>query len=259
MRRFFINDAKVDDEGSMILRGSDAHHLRDVLRLKPGDMIVIFDGKGFECEANVDTIFPDRVKVKPVRRLPNANESPLRITLAQGMLKDRKMDDLVRQVTELGICRWAPFIAERSVSRPGGARIETRMRRWETISREAVKQCRRNRVADIRGPLSFEQMLDLSEEAELKILFWEKAGSPLRPSQVLADVNPPPLHAVVVLGPEGGLTDEEVARAESRGFFAASLGPRILKADTATVAACAIVQYLFGDLGQKNLDKAQGL
>jgi len=248
MRRFFIERNRISDS-TAVLTGSDARHLRNVLRLKPGDEIGLFDGEGFECQARILTVSPGRVTAKVIRTFPAANEPTLYITLAQGFLKERKMDALVRQTTELGICRWVPYIAERSIPRPKGDRFESRKKRWEKISREAAKQCRRSRVPEICDLLSFEKMLALGEGVDLKIIFWENETEPLHRS-CFSELRENFPQALVVLGPEGGLTDQEVAKAKSCDFVTAALGPRILRADTATVAACAIVQYLFGDLGK---------
>ena len=193
-----------------------------------------------------------------LRSFPAANESSLQITVAQGILKDRKMDGLVRQLTELGVSRWVPFIAERSVPRPDAQRFQARKKRWEKIAREAVKQCRRGRIPDICDLRTFEEMLALGTASDLRIVFWENETEPVRLSD-FPETGVDHSQAFIVLGPEGGLTNAEIALAKSRGFITAALGPRILKSDTATVTACVIVQYLFGDMGQKNLDKNRGV
>jgi 16S rRNA (uracil1498-N3)-methyltransferase len=166
--------------------------------------------------------------------------------VAQGFLKDKKMDTLIRQLTELGISRWIPFFAARSVSRPDAARLERRAARWQKIATEALKQCRRTQPPRIETVAGFEQMLAAGVDADIKIAFWEEEQSVLpeadRHGRVPGDI-------FIILGPEGGLTSEEIALARQAGFKSVSLGPRILRAETATLAACTLVQHLYGDMG----------
>lgn len=257
MRRFFIDQRQLRDPIAWIT-GSDARHIKNVLRLKPGTLIGLFDGQGHACEAEIIKVSTGKVEVAVRRRFTASAESSLQITVAQGFLKERKMDGLVRQLTELGISRWVPFTAERSVSRPNPDRLNSRLKRWEKIAREAVKQCRRGRVPEIGDLISFTDMLEMGNPYDLKIVFWEKETEPLSTTR-FSESTDRYTNAFIVLGPEGGLTDQEAQRARELGFVTAALGPRILKAETATVAACVIVQFLFGDMGQKNLDKDQGV
>lgn len=247
MRRFFIDPGQIRQSKASIA-GSDARHIRNVLRLKPGDRILLVDGKGVEHEARISGIVSGRVEADIIRSYSPESDRSLRITVAQGFLKERKMDVLVRQLTELGIHRWMPYIAGRSVARPDARRLGKRKERWEKIAREAVKQCRRTRIPEIGSLLTFDEMLDYGEPFDIRIFFWEKARDPLCriPSDRRAEKT---RRAFVVLGPEGGLTDREADQAKERGFAATALGPRILRADTATLAACALVQHIWGDMG----------
>ena len=236
--------------GPMVpLSPGDANHVRNVLRLKPGDPVRLFDGKGVEYDARIAGVSEGGVRVALTRRVHPDTESPTAITIAQGFLKEKKMDTLIRQLTELGVSRWVPFIAERSVARPDPRRLRTRRERWEKIAAEALKQCRRSRVPDIAETLSYQEMLAAAAGADLKIVFWEKASGPSRDLFSLAKATPCGT-VFAVLGPEGGLSDVEVDAAVAAGFMTAPLGPRILRADTATVAACALLQYFLGDLGK---------
>jgi len=252
MRYFFIEQAATETPTSF-LTGSDARHIKTVLRLKPGDKIGLFDGKGFEYEASIVALSSGRVEVSVIRRFPSKTESPVQITIAQAFLKAKKMDGLVRQLTELGITKWIPFVAQRSVSRPDRKQLQLRTERWNKIAQEALKQCRRGRMPEICPTLSVDEVLALGQAHELKIVFWENESKPINilfPKQDRKFNN-----IFAMLGPEGGLTEQEIESARSKGFVTAALGPRILKAETATIAACALLQYTFGDMGQKNLDK----
>jgi len=252
MRYFFIEQPKVGGPLSLIT-GSDARHIKTVLRLKSGDTIGLFDGEGFEYTARIESVSSKRVEVAVLQRLRSTAESPVKITVAQAFLKERKMDSLVRQLTELGITRWIPFFAERSIPRPAKTHLAARRERWEKIVREALKQCKRGRIPEIGEAASFEEVLTLSKTSDLKITFWEEESTPVNAS--LSDLSGPEReikNIFVLLGPEGGFTVREIENAGDSGFVTASLGPRILRAETATVAACVLLQYLYGDMGKTN-------
>ena len=148
MRYFFIDHEKATNPVPVIC-GTDAKHIKNVLRLKSGDKIGLFDGTGFEYEARILAISPGGVEVSIIKSFSSTSESPVQIIMAQALLKDRKMDNLVRQLTELGITRWIPFFAQRSISRPDEKRLLTREKRWKKIAQEAVKQCKRGRKTEI--------------------------------------------------------------------------------------------------------------
>ncbi|MEJ2656669.1 MAG: 16S rRNA (uracil(1498)-N(3))-methyltransferase [Desulfobacterales bacterium] len=254
MRYFFIHSVKPTDS-IFSITGSDAKHIRTVLRLKPGDKIGLFDGRGFEYEAEIIDLSPGKVNASIIRSFPSTAESPVQITVAQGFLKERKMDGIVRQLCELGITKWMPFIAERSVPMPDEKKLLTRKKRWNKIVQEAVKQCRRGCVMTIGEAASFSQVLNLAKDCDFKIAFWEEESRPVQSIKPEGRIR----SVFVLIGPEGGFTREEIEKAKDHGFVTAGLGPRILRAETAAVAACALLQYLFGDMGQKYLDKKTGL
>lgn len=251
MRCFHIEQSNLG-EPSLIISGSDAKHIKNVLRLKPGDKIMLFDGKGLEYEAEIVALAPKKVKVSVIRSLSSALEPSVKIIIAQAFLKDRKMDGLVRQLTELGIAKWIPFISDRSVPRPDRKRLADRSKRWEKIAKEALKQCRRNCIPEISPLASFEDIMDIGRTCNLKIIFWENETEPLDFKFLKPDVRDDGT-IFVMMGPEGGFTPQEIEIARDSGFVTAALGPRILRAETATIAACTLLQYLFGDMGKKNL------
>jgi 16S rRNA (uracil1498-N3)-methyltransferase len=248
MRRFFIEPTAASGSIAVLSR-TDSKHIRTVLRLKPGTGIVLFDGTGAEYEAEIAAASSEGVTVSILKRIAVDSESPVSITVAQGFLKEKKMDELIRALTELGITRWMPFFAERSVPRPSGHRLSARTDRWQTIAREALKQCRRSRFPEIIVADSFDDVIALSANSELKIAFWEKAVDSM-PVSFNRKTGSSCAHIFILLGPEGGLTDSEIQVATAAGFEVVTLGPRILRAETATIAACSLIQYLFGDLGR---------
>ena len=252
MRRFSVHPEALNQKTGLI-SGSDAKHIIKVLRQKEGDRLFLFDGNGFDYEAEIVRVSPEKVEVNILKKFPSKSEPVVHITVAQALLKDRKMDGIIRQITELGIFRWIPFPAHRSVSRLDRRRLSSRMERWEKIAKESLKQCGRNKTPAILSADTFEAMLSLSENSDLKIIFWENETATLTDYKCLHEKSVQ--HIFMGIGPEGGFTEEEIEKATACGFKTLSLGPRILKSDTATVAACALMQYQYGDLGQKLLDK----
>jgi len=247
MRYFFIDPARVKEQ-PVSIKGSEAHHIKNVLRLKPGDSVKLFDGTGFEYEAVIRDVSAKKVEVEIQNRLEAPAPSGVQLMVAQAFLKEKKMDDLVRKLCELGVSRWIPFFSQRSVARPDQKRLAGRILRWNRIATEAVKQCRRIDTIRIGEALSFEGILDFSRQCDLKIVFWENEAAPL--AREFAPEAAHPLQKIlIVLGPEGGFTAREIEMLQNSGFITAGLGPRVLRAETATVAAAALVQYLLGDMG----------
>jgi 16S rRNA (uracil1498-N3)-methyltransferase len=246
MKRFYLDRKKIQSDRPT-LTGPDVRHLRTVLRLKPGDEIFIFDGEGWEYRAEITDSTPKAITLSVLEQFPSISESPVEITIGQGLLKARKMDRVVRQVTELGMYALIPVLAERSVPRPRPERWAEKEKRWATIARESLKQCGRSHIPRLEPLTSFKEMVGMSQAHDLRIIFHEGDASPKS--------NPYPKHirdlhkVLALIGPEGGFTRDEVRMARESAFIAVSLGPRILKADTAVVAACTLLQYTLGDLG----------
>ncbi len=242
MRRFYIGPDQINQK-QPVLTGPDAHHLRSVLRLKAGDPIIVFDGQGAEYQARIASVKPDAVHLTLLSKLTAQTESPVEIVLAQGYLKAKKMDRLVRPLTEIGVNRWVPYRAGRSVATPADSRLQARRQRWEKLSLEAVKQCGRSRPMAIAPASSFEAVLALAQSYELKLIFYEKMSS--RSLSPYPEQSPGRIF--MLIGPEGGFEPDEVAQAEAAGFNKVGMGPRILRAETAALVACALVQYIYGD------------
>lgn len=245
MRRFFT-DTPAAVGATCAIGGPDANHIKNVLRMKPGDEIWLFNGIGMEFKASIRAVFDDAVEVEITDAIVCASEPPICLTLAQSFLKDKKMDTLVRQATELGVSRWVPLFAQRSIPRPDARRAEARIERWQAIAAESLKQCQRGWLPEIAPPVLFEELLVQSDAYDLKIIFADKHEKSLK--ELLPLLGKTNRQVLLMIGPEGGFTPQEIGRAVRKGFIAAGLGPRILKADTATVAACALVQHLLGDM-----------
>ncbi len=234
-----------------VITGNDAAHIVQVLRHKVGDFIALFDGHGNEYEAEIMTLSPGRVQVSILRQIAAEGEAPIQIIVAQGFLKEKKMDLVVRQLSEIGAAHWIPFPAGRSVAVPNKKRILHRKERWEKIAVESAKQCGRNRVLTIDPTPSFEQLLNKCSDCEIRILFYEKEPRCFDAALVETNIRQGSKIAII-LGPEGGFDPQEIQTARDNGFVTAGLGPRILRAETAPIVACTLVQYIFGDLCQQS-------
>jgi 16S rRNA (uracil1498-N3)-methyltransferase len=247
MRYFFIEPAALQ-KPVVAIEGSEVRHIKNVVRLKPGDKIRVFDGEGFEYDASIDRFCADRVEIKIGRKFPGTKESPVQIAVAQALLKEKKMDRLLRHLCELGVTRWIPFICERSVPTPGQKRLSARAQRWNKIVKESCKQCQRSKLPEIINTLTFEDILEYGQSCDLKIVFYENESATLKS---LKAPNPPatPRKILLILGPEGGFSDQEIENARAAGCVVAGLGSRILRAETAAIAACTLMQFLYGDMG----------
>jgi 16S rRNA (uracil1498-N3)-methyltransferase len=247
LRRFFVSaDIQANNVPEII--GNDARHIAQVLRMRPGDVVELFDGSGWVYHARLKTVQPQRVQVTVSGRYPSPCESPLNLAVATAYLKDKKMDTLARTLTELGVHRWLPFFAQRSVPSPAPSRLATRHQRWQRKSLEAVKQCERGRPMEIEIFQNLDALLVAAQSYDLKLIFWERGGNDQRlPRSKPAQE---PASAILILGPEGGFDPKETAAAATAGFVSVSLGPRILRAETAVLSACTLIQHRYGDLGK---------
>jgi len=226
------------------IQGQDAKHIAKVLRLTLGDRIEITNGKGKDFLARIVSISPGSIALDIYKAFESSTESPVDIALCSGMLKDKKMDLVIKNTTQLGICKWIPFFCERSVPTPDEKRLEKRYQRWENIAKESLKQCGRSRLPQILKPLTFKKLLDHSDLYDVKIAFWEKSTQRLDNLKMTGTMN----KIIILIGPEGGFSKTEIRMAKEKGFSAYSLGPRILRAETASISSCTLIQHILGDI-----------
>ncbi|MCP4671666.1 MAG: 16S rRNA (uracil(1498)-N(3))-methyltransferase, partial [Desulfobacula sp.] len=226
------------------ITGQDAKHIFKVLRKKKGDQISITDGKGRDYKAIISMALPHAIKINIIEKCEVRTESFINITLCSGMLKDKKMDFIIKHVTQFGIQKWIPFFCERSIPSPNIKKIKARKKRWESIAKESLKQCNRSCIPKISDPLSFQTLVEQSENHDLKVTFHEKSNQKIKTLQK----NIPPKKIIILIGPEGGFSPKEILLAEEKGFISHTLGPRILRAETASIAACTLIQHIFGDI-----------
>lgn len=243
MRRFFF-DPNQETGDRILLIGSEARHITTVLRMQPGTEVELFNGRGTIIRGEVLQVTSREVIIH-VRSRRTQHESATPLTLAQAMLKGKKMDFLIQKATELGIHTFIPLITRYCEKRVHG---KQQLDRWQRIMFEACKQCRRPIPMQIKEPVSIER-LPLSQNSNL-IMPWEDEDSrPISPA-LLHDNQP----TLLLIGPEGGFHPNEVSLARNLSFCTVSLGPRILRAETAALAATSIIQYLNHNLEPSKQD-----
>jgi 16S rRNA (uracil1498-N3)-methyltransferase len=247
VRRFTISPERIAGD-RVTFDADETRHLVRVLRLEPGDLVTAADGRGRAWEVRLLTL-GDTATGAIVGAASLAAESPLAISLVQGVPKGDRLEAIVRATTELGVARILPALTERTVVRLDAGRWRERARRWQRVAREATKQCGRAVVPAVEAPRSLPDWIASDEPADVRLCLWEHEGTPLR--RVLEGVKDRPRSASVIVGPEGGLAPEEVARAGAAGYVPVTLGHRILRTETAGPAIVALLQYSLGDLGRQ--------
>jgi 16S rRNA (uracil1498-N3)-methyltransferase len=230
---------------SLSLGSERARYVGRVLRLRSGDALTVFDGSDGEYPANVVTITKQALELNVGKYSSRSTESPLRIRLLQGISRGERMDIVVQKATELGVHRISPVLTEFSVVKLEPERAAKRVAHWTKVAASACEQSGRNELPLIDTPGTLYDVLDDENSQDgLRLVLQPGAEQPL-PSIVR-----PEGYVTVLIGPEGGLSDKEQERAKLFGFAAVSFGPRILRTETAALAAIACLQSMFGDLGE---------
>jgi 16S rRNA (uracil1498-N3)-methyltransferase len=230
----------------VVVSDEDYRYLVRVLRLGVGAEVTLFDGRGGEADAVITRLGPRAVEMRVnERRQAERPAGPL-LTLIQALARGEKLDLVVQKATELGVGRIIPVTTERAVPRLETMRATSRRIRWQKIAREAARQSGRADVPEVEPVTSLTNAVLAAPRDALKLLLWEEARNTRLRTALPAK---PPASIVVAVGPEGGFSADEVAGAKEAGFVAVGLGPRILRTETASLAALALIGYTLGDLG----------
>ncbi|HIP82920.1 MAG TPA: 16S rRNA (uracil(1498)-N(3))-methyltransferase [Desulfocapsa sulfexigens] len=244
MRRFFIPpDTIINDE--IQLSEQESHHIIKVLRLTVGTLLQLLDGKGNVHEAKIRTI--DKHVLLQIISSNHVKGDAVPVRVCQSILKGQKMELLMQKCTELGVSEFTPFYSERcQLKKTEISKISKKYTRWQRIIEEACKQCNNPHMMQLNPVLSFKEMLVEQNESVQKILFWEEQEH--KTSLHTCSLQTTEAGLQIVFGPEGGFPVQEIETAQKQGVQILSLGPRILKAETANIAAVSITQHLLGNM-----------
>ncbi len=281
MSRFFINPDSVDlNSGSILITGEDVRHIGNVLRAVSGDILELSDGSGTDYEVVIEQIAKDSILTKITTARPNRTEPPIEITLFQGIPKADKMDYIIQKCIELGVTRIVPVITARTIVKFSNAKDSaSKAVRWRRIALEAAKQCDRGFIPQVEEPVRLEKALEMAGDYSLKLIPYEEEsevslkdilrqyGETFRNGNPGGNSVSPDTESSnsdgrsarrdgnrrigILIGPEGGFDPSEVEKAVKIGFYSVTLGPRILRTETAGMAVAAIIMYEIGDIGNK--------
>ncbi len=244
-RRFLVAADGFDEaRGVAWLAGEEHHHLARVLRLKAGDAVSTFDGVGTGYHGVVEIVEKERTRIRITGEDHAPVEPHFHLILAQAIPHHEKMEWVIQKGTELGVSRIIPVVAARTVVRPRAGRWE-RLDRWRRVALEAARQCGRRRVPEVSEPVALDALLaaPVYDETGTRVILLERASA-----SATLRLPAGARGALALVGPEGGWTDEEARAALGSGFTPAHLGARVLRTETAGLAAAAILMYLAGEL-----------
>jgi 16S rRNA (uracil1498-N3)-methyltransferase len=245
LHRFYV--PLVAPEGEFPLSREQTRKITRVLKLAPGARIALWDNAGKEYEALITNVTGQIVYVRVTGERQAAPEPPLRVTLVQGIAKGEKMDLIIQKATEIGVARICPVTTERTVVQIPPERRPGRLERWQSIAAEAARQSGRVNIPEIAPITDLSGLFGQAEREALRLILWEEESAGLK---TLLRSEPPGAAGVCLLiGPEGGLSRQEVEAGRAQGWRSVSLGPRLLRTETAGLIAAALLLYEWGDLG----------
>lgn len=224
----------------MALDVPEANHVASVLRMQTGEHIFLFNGKGGYFETTITHIAKKQVTVHVREHHASRNESPLRVHIGQGLSRGERMDYAIQKSTEMGVAEITPLFTTRSEIKLGGERSIKRQQHWQQVAISACEQCGRDVIPAVQTPRSLNDFI-ITATADLKLVLHHESPSSLRNL-------PKPNSIALLIGPEGGLTEEEITLATQHGFITTQLGPRVLRTETAPVAALSVINTLWGDI-----------
>ncbi|WP_432358529.1 16S rRNA (uracil(1498)-N(3))-methyltransferase [Sporosarcina sp. UB5] len=245
MQRYFL-ETPFDEAGKASISGDDAKHIAKVMRMEAGNRIItVDDGEAYISE--IENILPEEVIVSKIDGLLPSNEMPVRVTIACGLPKGDKLELIVQKGTELGMHKIIPFEAERSIVKWDTKKGHKKVDRLKKIAKEAAEQCHRTLVPEVSAPMSFKQFLKESKDYDIRLFADEEDAKGADPNRI-ADRLKNVYHkqsVLVVFGPEGGLSRKEAEEMRAADFLSVSLGPRILRTETAPLYVLSAMSYEF--------------
>lgn len=246
MHRFFVNKENISND-RVIINGGDVKHIKNVLRLNIGDNITVCDGDNHEYIVKIKAIHTNEIEGVVIEELISNKESSLEIILYQGLPKSAKMDLIIQKATELGVKKIIPLITNRTVVKINDKKKQAKkIQRWQRIAEESAKQCKRGVIPKIDDIKSFDSILKTLSKEKNILVPYEKENK-VGMKEILKNVTDNRIH--IIIGPEGGFEEEEINQLEEINSKIVSLGPRILRTETAGFTVIAITMYELGDLG----------
>lgn len=246
MHRFYVEDKNIAND-SIIIDSDDVNHISKVLRLRVDDEIIVCDGKCNEYMCSIESIEKKQVLCKILSQYSNKVESPVEITLFQGLPKAQKMDLIIQKSVEIGVACIQPVITKRVVVKVEYRDITNKLDRWRRISMEAAKQSGRGIIPKILEPIDFDEAVKRLKAMDIAVMPYEKEEA--RGLKEVLATTEGVTSAGIFIGPEGGFEDSEVKACREDSIIPVSLGPRILRTETAGFVTAAMIQYEIGDMG----------
>ena len=245
MPRFFVDDIAGD---VIYITGDDAHHISRSLRMRTGEQLVVCDGRGTDCQCVIDSVYDEQVALRVLNRLASKSEPDVKVTLYQGYPKGDKLETIIEKSVELGVYEIVPVLTERSVARPDAKSAAKKQERWQRRSLEAAKQCGRGIIPQVAPLADISELPSLLSRHGLCLFCYELGGESLKTIICGRVGDAIPDDIAVFIGPEGGISAEEAALLQGCGCRAATLGGRILRCETAPLAALAAIMTLTGNM-----------
>lgn len=248
MSRFFTDSSNVDKEaGKLLIRGDDVNHIKNVLRANPGDKLTVSDGSGDVYSVCIESFENDRITATIIDIFTNKTEPPIDITLFQGVPKSDKMETIIQKCVELGVKKIVPVITERTVVKFKDLKdMESKTARWRRISLEAAKQCNRGIVPEVGMPVKLDKAYAASANYAVSLIPYENETYTSMRKYIDGYVSG---SICIFIGPEGGFDEGEIEKAQQHGIKPVTLGPRILRTETAGSAVLSVLMYELGDMG----------
>lgn len=246
--RFFIDKNDIDGE-KVYIRGNDYNHIARSLRLQPGDRIVACTGAGMELMIVLTDFTDDYAAGKIIKREKSRNEPVIKITVAQAIPKNRNMELVIQKCTEIGVYDIIPLQTERTIVELYGNKKQRRLQRWHRLAEEAAKQSHRARIPGIKDIHNLEDVIDISSDFDIIFILWEQETETTF-ADILREIDKNCINNILlIVGPEGGFAEKEVNLIKSQaGGYSLSLGPRILRTETAAFVGLTILLYEFGEM-----------
>lgn len=241
MRRFFADTSS----DNVILSGTDAHHIIDVLRLKEGEKIICCGGDGYDCITLLTSVSNNEVHGDVIERIPSTAEPPVKVRLFQGIPKGDKFEYIIQKTIELGISEIVPVETKRSIVKIPPTKAKAKVERWNKIAESAAKQSGRGLIPVVTEPMAFKKTLEVFADCDLPIVAYELENKTSLKDVLLKNTSAKTVN--IFIGPEGGIDDGEIDALKNAGALSVTLGPRILRTETAPLAVLSNIIYQLED------------